>query len=97
MSGNVEYGGLCSTCKNAPDCTFPRDPHKPVLHCEEFDTGEPSPMKTTRKDRSPPTQLYAAKDTGSTKFMGLCSNCEDRETCIFPKPEGGIWHCEEYR
>jgi hypothetical protein len=27
----------------------------------------------------------------------LCSNCEDRHTCIYPKPAGGVWHCEEYR
>jgi hypothetical protein len=20
-----------------------------------------------------------------------------RETCIYPKPEGGVWRCEEYR
>jgi len=30
-------------------------------------------------------------------FLGLCVNCEDRETCIYPKPEGGVWRCEEYR
>jgi hypothetical protein len=97
MSENVEYGGLCSTCNNAPDCTFPRHPHEPVFHCEEFDSGEPSAVKITDKDRSPPTHLYGDKERDSTKFMGLCSNCEDRETCVFPKPEGGVWHCEEYR
>jgi hypothetical protein len=30
------------------------------------------------------------------RFMGLCSICEIREACRFPKPEGGVWHCEEY-
>jgi hypothetical protein len=30
-------------------------------------------------------------------FLGLCRNCENRRTCAFPKPEGGIWHCEEYQ
>lgn len=97
MSGNAEYYGLCSTCNNASGCTFPRDPNKPVVHCEEFDSGGPSPVKTAGKDRSPPTQSYAAKEKDSDKFMGLCSNCENRENCTFPKPEGGIWHCEEYR
>jgi hypothetical protein len=28
---------------------------------------------------------------------GLCINCENRHTCEFIKPNGGVWHCEEYR
>lgn len=28
---------------------------------------------------------------------GLCVNCENRHTCEFVKPDGGVWHCEEYR
>ena len=30
-------------------------------------------------------------------YRGLCSLCENRTTCTYPKPEGGVWHCEEYR
>lgn len=30
-------------------------------------------------------------------YKGLCSNCEERATCIYPKPEGGVWHCDEFR
>jgi hypothetical protein len=30
------------------------------------------------------------------KFKGLCLNCENRKTCIFSKPEEGVWRCEEY-
>jgi len=97
VSGKVEYLGLCSTCKNAPGCTFPRDPNEPVLHCEEFYGEEPSPIESTGKDRSPPTLSYVAKERESAESVGLCGDCEDRETCMFPKLEGGIWHCEEYR
>jgi hypothetical protein len=28
---------------------------------------------------------------------GLCPTCDFRSTCMYPKPEGGVWHCEEYR
>jgi len=28
---------------------------------------------------------------------GLCINCENRSTCKYIKPNGGVWHCEEYR
>jgi len=30
------------------------------------------------------------------EFKGLCVNCANRHTCLFPKCEGGVWHCEEY-
>jgi NADH-quinone oxidoreductase subunit E len=30
-------------------------------------------------------------------IKGLCVNCENRHTCEFMKPDGGVWHCEEYR
>jgi hypothetical protein len=23
-------------------------------------------------------------------------NCANREKCLFPKSEGGVWHCEEF-
>ncbi len=30
-------------------------------------------------------------------FKGLCINCDLRFTCTLPKPETGVWYCEEYR
>lgn len=92
----VKYRGLCSTCVNAPGCTFPRSPGKAVFHCEEFDGGAPLPTKTVRKAGPRQTASATNKDKHSARFIGLCSNCENRKTCVFPKPEGGVWHCEEY-
>ena len=28
--------------------------------------------------------------------LGLCPSCENRDRCIYPRPEGGVWRCEEY-
>jgi hypothetical protein len=28
--------------------------------------------------------------------LGLCANCELRETCEKPKLPGGIWFCNDY-
>ena len=28
--------------------------------------------------------------------MGLCMNCELRETCQLQKAPGGVWFCDEY-
>jgi len=38
-----------------------------------------------------------SEEADATKHTGLCSICENRPACAFPKPEGGVWHCEEYR
>lgn len=27
---------------------------------------------------------------------GLCATCVHRAVCDFPRPEGGVWRCEEY-
>lgn len=97
MSANVEYSGLCSTCKNCSDCTFPRDAHKPVFYCEQFEIERPSPIRTARKKRAELAESDAVEAEEATSFFGLCSDCECRNTCVFPRPEGGVWHCEEYQ
>lgn len=34
------------------------------------------------------------KDPG--QYKGLCKNCKKEKTCKLPKPEGGVWRCEDY-
>jgi hypothetical protein len=97
MSREIEDRGLCSTCRNAADCSFPRGPDTPVLHCEEFEVEQPSPVEVAGEAISPSPPSEAAEQEGSVQFIGLCSDCENRESCVFPRPEGGVWHCEEYR
>jgi hypothetical protein len=90
-----EYRGLCTTCKNAPTCTYPRDPDRAVLQCEEFEGYEPLEVGTQRRNVSP-SYSASAQSEDSSKYKGLCVNCEKRGSCTFPKSEGGVWHCEEY-
>ena len=96
--------GLCSCCKGASTCTYPRDPDCPVLQCEEFDGILPLPSKRRSLIRNvsfmPPRGMVGEPAPRGLEFLeprGLCSICEERETCTFPKLEGGVWHCEEYR
>jgi hypothetical protein len=42
------------------------------------------------------SELLAVIDRPSI-HRGLCINCDVRGTCTFPKPEGGVWFCEEYQ
>ena len=96
MSENMRYMGLCSTCKNVSSCTFPRDPDKQLINCEEFEIETTSLIMSPGKEQQVATGPEAI-DKDSTKFIGLCSDCEGRQTCTFPKNEGGVWRCEEYR
>ena len=90
--------GLCETCIYAVDCTFPRNPDQPVLFCEEFEANPlPSPMlnyEAGLKIIAANLNHVAGGDPG--RYKGLCVNCAHRQSCQFPIPEGGIWHCEEY-
>jgi hypothetical protein len=94
------YLGLCSYCKSEPTCTFVRDPSRPVYQCEEFGEFTYAPVRVpNRKNISLkhfPKNPIGSEDPFSL-HQGLCSQCEGRANCIYPKPEGGVWHCEEFR
>ncbi len=96
MQENIRYFGLCMSCRNASSCTFLRDPAKPAFYCEEFEIETTVSIIPPEKEQ-PLATGPAAIDKDSTRFVGLCSDCEGRQTCTFPKSEGGVWHCEEYR
>ena len=93
---DMQVRSLCSNCRNFGDCAFHKGHQEPVLYCEEFEINISPSAKIAGKEKSSPTAPVEAKDD-SGKFIGLCSNCDNRRTCTFPKPEGGIWHCEDYR
>ena len=95
----VVYRGLCSTCETASTCTFPRDPERPIMHCDELDSYQGDTVtvkKVARAELAGPKAVSEAEQKELGKYKGLCVNCENRETCTFPKPEGGVWHCDEY-
>lgn len=97
--GGTEFRGICSLCENAPECVFPRDPNRPLLHCDEFEIPAPVPARTAtrRMTRSWTEAEHGGEQAkGSASVKGLCRLCEGRETCTYPWPEGGVWHCEEY-
>ena len=94
------YLGLCSYCKSAPICTFTRDPNRPVCECDEFGgftyapVGIPNQKNVSLKHISKSPLI---SEDPFHHYRGLCSDCEERATCVYPKPEGGVWHCEEFR
>jgi len=92
MSGTI-YNGICSTCKHVSTCALRRDSRKPLFYCEEFEIEVTPPGRAVIGDKEP----HVAEAEDSTTSIGLCIDCENARTCTFRKPEGGVWHCEEYR
>ena len=94
------YLGLCSYCKSAQNCAFVRDPNRPVYQCEEFDEITYASIRIPNQKnlslKHLPQNPLTSEDTFH-HYRGLCSNCEERATCTYPKPEGGVWHCDEFR
>jgi len=87
------YPGLCATCVNEPDCTFPRSVDHPVLTCDEFE-GAVDVMPRPVVESAQQAERFAVANR--EWFPGLCMTCEKRETCTFPKPEGGVFNCDEF-
>ncbi|MGA2268823.1 MAG: hypothetical protein ABSH44_10170 [Bryobacteraceae bacterium] len=93
--------GICSACKHDLVCIYPRDFDRPPLQCEEFELGfMPAEIAAARQREIAELEALARaplpKPEDSREYLGLCVNCENREACIYPKPEGGVWRCEEY-
>ncbi len=83
---------LCPTCLHVDHCVLFSSGERPAWHCEEFESAGAPPRSVEAAPVSPTTGKMDER-----KHLGLCVNCEDRDTCTFPRPEGGVWRCNEYR
>jgi len=98
--GVVVQKGLCAHCALAAECTFPRDPDRPILFCDEFEGLQirvPSKVARTSGATSGKVVVNPEQNDDANIYKGLCRTCENRRHCTFPKPEGGVWRCEEYK
>jgi hypothetical protein len=92
------YNDLCSTCNHADICVSKKTRQGPVWFCEEFDdyVAVKELYDTTLQGTDSQDRISAGGDN-TGQFKGLCINCENRHTCNYLKPNGGVWHCEEYK
>lgn len=101
------YGGLCSTCEGRKTCTFPHYNERPTLFCEEFDglaanlaADAVSAGRFVWGSSRLASELRQERKVEVTRkkspYKGLCSICDSQDICTFPKPAGGVWHCEEF-
>ena len=95
----AERPGLCTTCNNASDCVYRSQRGFDATYCETYVCYS---MTVVGSDETDDTEsnITSAKSTSRKKTQhldrGLCSNCENCDKCHLPKPDGGVWHCEEY-
>jgi hypothetical protein len=89
-------GGLCLACKHDPGCIYEIGSDHMILQCEQFERGFPEFRARTMSESEISFRTLPNHQKASGKYPGLCSSCENRETCIYSRPEGGIWRCEEY-
>lgn len=92
LSQKSKSQGICPTCGSFPECTYIVNADKPLFECDYFDRGasaQPVNIKivTTRKKDG---------NNGSNGIAGICTDCQKHTACDFPKPELGIWECNNY-
>jgi hypothetical protein len=93
MSNANRSAGLCATCKHDPGCIYEANSNGMVLQCEQFEMDFPEePARPVVGYRS----ALPKEEMDTNGYVGLCASCDNRKTCIYLKPEGGVWRCEEY-
>lgn len=94
MATKLKLTGLCSTCRHRAECTLRRPGDSPKLECEEHDVYDHAPTNWVRLAAGYEAAPVHVPPTNG--LLGLCADCAHRDACTLPKPEGGVWRCEEY-
>lgn len=85
--------GLCRSCAHELKCAYLTSAPASVLFCEAF--AGPTPV-ALRRAVARSSREESLADSHIARFAGLCRTCTNRDSCTFPKPEGGVFNCEEY-
>ena len=92
--------GLCLNCNHAATCVVPAQSSAPVWHCNEHEClapyCPPSKPKTDATPAATPGKPDAC-EKNLNHLMGLCTNCDNQASCTLPRPESGVWQCNEYQ
>ncbi len=92
MTKEVQLPGLCINCLNAEECVYRVNHIKPIIFCEEFSCTEPSSSKSYNA-----RVIIKVENSINSTLNGICSNCENIETCNLKKTDDIVMNCEEYR
>ena len=92
MTEKLQLSGLCINCLNAEECRYRANHTKPIIFCEEFSCTEVS-ESISNIARAIPT----IENVVNSPLKGICSNCENIETCNLQRTDDIVIYCEEYR
>ena len=84
----------------APPKQKAAEPAEPISKQKEWKLlYTPYPFETSGDGSAPvkgPKKKPGAGNEKSAEQKGLCRNCKKQKTCTLPRPEGGVWRCEDY-
>ncbi len=90
--------GLCVTCNHVSACAYAASAQQPTLSCELFDNVDGLHAAALASAALVGgSTAHRAEGADARPVRGLCANCDLWGTCALPRPESGVWHCEEYR
>ncbi len=92
MTEKIQLSGLCINCLIADECRYRLNHTQPIIFCEEFSCTDPSESNNNIARDIPKIEKLL-----NSSLKGICSNCENIETCNLQKTGGYVINCEEYR
>ncbi len=102
MQPQPQNTDICQTCIYVSECVHYQKSLiacNPIWFCENFDNITSLQVAENEKNYSEERSFQSSKPGTKAipgRMRGLCLNCGDRASCLFPIVEGGVWHCEEY-
>ena len=85
---------LCANCRDQSDCVFFMKASEPIIECEMYECGPPSRPRLSLVKKNVAAEVDELPE--EENLMGLCVNCDNLKGCQLPKPQSGVWTCEEY-
>lgn len=81
--------------------TFPRRAWLKAQAATDAEGPQVRPAGHERQRDASPFVPYAQEDMeraggSASATPGLCRTCARWSDCTYPKPEGGVWHCDEH-
>ncbi|MBN2722888.1 MAG: hypothetical protein JXR95_02325 [Deltaproteobacteria bacterium] len=86
---NPVISGICVSCSKSSTCSFLRNSKTPVQFCEEFETlsaNSPSSLSTSN---------YINYE--HARALGVCFNCDHRDSCSNLSTTDIKYSCENYQ
>jgi NADH:ubiquinone oxidoreductase subunit E len=90
--------GICANCSRMVLCTSRKNWIGPIRDCDDFDDRRAAAPTSAVEPLSFPIDksIDLAAPEEAEIYKGICSNCDNRETCGYRTPGQAVWFCEEY-